>query len=309
MRLSITPNDGGGAVSTGQSPPAAGHDWAAELLSALLDGELDETTAAAVTAHRQECAECSRDWAELRATKQLLAALPAAQAPRSYAILADDLAEPDRAGTPFWPRLLGLTWRLSGAVAVVIILIGTVLLAGIGLGEEAETQYIQAEPQAASGRLPEQLGASERPAARQAAAPAGAAGAADAASQAIVVERGKPVVVEKVVEKAVTVEKAVVVEKIVEKQVVAADAAQSLVPSATATLAPSPTATVPPTATAAPPTAVPTPAPAALAAAPQREPVGPTFAPGVLWLIGGAVVVVAAGAAWLGERWVRGRLG
>ena len=222
MRLALTPNDGGADVSTRQSPPAAGHDWAAELLSALLDGELDETTAAAVTAHRQECAECSRDWAELRATKQLLAALPAAQAPRSYAILADDLAEPDRAGTPFWPRLLGLTWRLSGAVAVVIILIGTLQFAGISLSGEPETQYSQAEPQAASGRLPEQLGASERPAARQAAAPAGAAGAADAASQAIVVERGKPVVVEKVV----TVEQPVVVEKVVEKQVVAADAAR-----------------------------------------------------------------------------------
>ncbi len=302
-------------MNTRQSPPAAGHDWAAELLSALLDGELDETTAAAVTAHRQECAECSRDWAELRATKQLLAALPAAQAPRSYAILADDLAEPDRAGTPFWPRLLGLTWRLSGAVAVVIILIGTVQLAGIGLGEEAETQYSQA----AQGRPPGQLGASERPAARQAAAPAGqrgeraaagAAGAADAASQAIVVERGKPVVVEKVVEKAVTVEKAVVVEKVVEKQVVAADAARAPAPAAARTATPtvSPTATTPPIATPAPPTAVPTPAPAAMTA-PPGEPAGPTFAPGVLWLIGGAVVVVVAGAAWLGERWIRGREG
>ena len=308
-------------MSARQSPPAAGHDRAAELLSALLDGELDETTAAAVTAHRQECAECSRDWAELRATKQLLAALPAAQAPRSYAILADDLGAPDRAGATFWPRLLGLTWRLSGALAVVIILIGTMQLAGISLGEEAETQFMQAEPQAAvPARAPGELGAAEAPAAQQTAAPAaarlprgqaGAAGAADAASQAIVVERERPVVVEKVVEKAVTVEKAVVVEKVVEKQVVAADAAQALVPSATATLAPSPaaTATIPPTATAAPPTAVPTPAPAALAAAPQREPVGPTFAPGVLWLIGGAMVVVVAGAAWLGERWVRGRLG
>ena len=308
-------------MSARQSPPAAGHEWAAELLSALLDGELDETTAAAVTAHRRECAECSRDWAELRATKQLLAALPAAQAPRSYAILADDLGEPGRAGAPFWPRLLGLTWRLSGAVAVVIILIGTVQLAGISLGEEAETQFMQAEPAAAPGRPPEERDATERPAAQQAAAPAGprgeraaagAAGAADAASQAIVVERGKPVVVEKVVEKAVTVEKAVVVEKVVEKVVAAkAPAAQAPAPAATrtATPAPSPTATAPPTATPAPPTAVPTPAPAAVTTPPQEEPAGPTFAPGVLWLIGGAVVVVVAGAAWLGERWVRGRQG
>ncbi len=301
-------------MSARQSPPAAGHDWAAELLSALLDGELDETTAAAVTVHVQECMECSRDWAELQATKQLLAALPEVRAPRSYAILADDLGEPDRAGATFWPRLLGLTWRLSGALALVLILIGTMQLAGISPGEDAESQYIQAEPAAAPGRPPGELGTAEAPAAQQAAAPAaqaGAAGAADAASQAIVVERERPVVVEKVVEKVVTVEKAVVVEKVVEKQVVAADAAQAPVPSATATLAPSPTATatIPPTATAAPPTAVPTPAPATLAAAHQREPVGPTFAPGVLWLIGGAVVVVAAGAAWLGERWVRGRPG
>ena len=307
-------------MSTRQSPPAAGHDWAAELLSALLDGELDETTAAVVRVHVQECVECSRDWAELQATKQLLAALPAAQAPRSYAIRADDLAAPRHTGGTFWPRLLGLTWRLSGALAVVIILIGTMQLAGISLGEEAETQFMQAEPAAAPGRPPEERGAAELPAAQQAAAPAGprgeraaagAAGAADTASQAIVVERGKPVVVEKVVEKAVTVEKAVIVEKVVEKQVAAADAARAPAPTATftATPAPSPTATIQPTATAAPPTAVPTPAPAALAAAPQREPAGPTFAPGVLWLIGGAVVVVVAGAAWLGERWVRGRPG
>ena len=137
-------------MSARQSPPAAGHDWAAELLSALLDGELDETTAAAVTIHVQECTECSRDWAELQATKQLLAALPEARAPRSYAILADDLAAPGRAGATFWPRLLGLTWRLSGALAVVLILIGTMQLAGISLSEEAETQFMQAEPQAAA---------------------------------------------------------------------------------------------------------------------------------------------------------------
>ena len=293
-------------MSARQSPPAAGHEWAAELLSALLDGELDEATAAAVTAHRRECAECSRDWAELQATKQLLAALPAAQAPRSYAILADDLDEPDRAGATFWPRLLGLTWRLSSALAVVLVLIGTMQLAGISLGEEAETQFMQAEPQAAvPARAPEERGATELPAAQEAAAPAAQAG--PRGERAAAGATGQTVVIEKVV----TVEKAVVVEKVVEKQVVAADAAQAPVPSATATLAPSPTATatVQPTATAAPPTAVPTPAPAALAAAPQREPVGPTFAPGVLWLIGGAVVVVAAGAAWLGERWVRGRPG
>ena len=297
-------SSGGATVSTRQSPPAAGHDWAAELLAALLDGELDETTAAAVTAHVQECAECSRDWAELRATKQLLAALPAARAPRSYAILADDLAEPGRAGATFWPRLLGLTWRLSGALAVVIILIGTMQLAGINLGGEAETQYIQAEPQAAPARPAGELGATELPTARQAAAPAGprseraAAGAAGPAGQTIVVEKERPVVVEKVV----------AVEKIVGKQVVAADAARAPAPTATRTATPAPTATATaqPTAT---PTAVPAPAPAALTAAPQREPAGPTFTPGVLWLIGGAVVVVVAGAAWLGERWVRGRQG
>ena len=317
-------SSGGATVSTRQSPPAAGHDWAAELLSALLDGELDETTAAAVTAHVQECAECSRDWAELRATKQLLAALPAARAPRSYAILADDLAEPGRAGATFWPRLLGLTWRLSGALAVVIILIGTVQIAGISLGGEAETQYIHAEP----ARPPGELGATELPAAQQAAAPAApagprgeraAAGAAGPAGQTIVVEKERPVVVEKEVERVVTVEKPVVVEKVVEKvvavekivgkQVVAADAARAPAPTATRTATPTPsptaTATTPPTATPAIPTAVPTPAPAAVTAPPQGEPAGPTFAPGVLWLIGGAVVVVVAGAARLGERWVR----
>ena len=94
---------------------------------------------------------------------------------------------------------------------MVIILIGTMQLAGISLGEEAETQFMQAEPAAAPGRPPEERGAAELPAAQQAAAPAaqagprgeraaaGAAGAADAASQAV----------EKVVEKEVAVEKIV----------------------------------------------------------------------------------------------------
>ena len=323
-------SDGGAAVSTRQSPPAAGHDWAAELLSALLDGELDEKTAAAVTAHVQECAECSRDWAELRATKQLLAALPAARAPRSYAVLADDPGEPGRAGATFWPRLLGLTWRLSGAVAVVIILIGTMQLAGIGLGEEVEIRYVQG--------LPGPAGPAGRQGERGATGAAGAQGAAGAAGQTIVVEKEKPVVVEKVVEKIVTVEKPVVVEKVVEKvvevqvakrevveKVVVVEAAVAQAPApiathtattaptatrtATPTASPTATATIPPTATPAPPTVVPTPAPAARTAAPRREPAGPTFAPGVLWLIGGAVVVVVAGVAWLGERWVRGRQG
>ena len=110
-----------------------------------------------------------RDWAELRATKQLLAALPAARAPRSYAILADDLAEPGRAGATFWPRLLGLTWRLSGALAVVIILIGTMQMAGISLGGEPEIQYTQAEPESAQPRGPPgELGTAGLRAARQA---------------------------------------------------------------------------------------------------------------------------------------------
>ena len=307
-------SSGGATVSTRQSPPAAGHDWAAELLSALLDGELDETTAAAVTDHVQECAECSRDWAELRATKQLLAALPAARAPRSYAVLADDPGEPGRAGATFWPRLLGLTWRLSGAVAVVIILIGTMQIAGISLGGESEIQHVQVQADVAPGPA----GPAGPQGERGATGAAGAQGAAGAAGQTIVVEKEKPVVVEKVVEKIVTVEKPVVVEKVIEKAVIVekvvaveAAAARSPAPTATRTATPtaSPTATTPSTATPAPPTAVPTPAPAAVTAPPQGEPAGPTFAPGVLWLIGGGVVVVVAGAAWLGERWVRGRQG
>ena len=278
-------------MSARQSPPAAGHEWAAELLSALLDGELDETTAAAVTVHVQECAECSRDWAELQATKQLLAALPEPKAPRSYAILADDLGEPDRAGATFWPRLLGLTWRLSGALAVVLILIGTVQLAGISLGEKAETQFMQAEPQAAvPARGPGELGAAEVPAAQQAAAPAAqagprgeraAAGASEEVGEAIAASRGQSVVVEKEVEKVVTVEKVVevqvakreVVEKVVAQE---ADIARTPSPVATSTATPTPsptaTATTPPTATLAPPTAVPTPAPAAVTAPGESRP-------------------------------------
>ena len=290
-------SNGGAAVSTRQSPPATGHDWAAELLSALLDGELDETTATAVTAHAQECAECSRDWAELRATKQLLAALPAVQAPRSYAVLADDLVEPGRAGATFWPRLLGLTWRLSGTLAVVLVLIGTIQIAGISLGGESQVRYVQVPPEPA------------RPQGERGASGAiGPSGASDAASQTVVGEQGQSVAVEKVVEKVV--EKRVAKREVVEKVVAAAPdvaPAPRAAAARAATPAASPTATAQPTATPARPTAVPTPARAALTAVPQRKAAGPTFTPGVLWLIGAAVVIVVAGAAWLGERWVRGR--
>ncbi len=309
-------------MSIRQSPPAAGHAWATELLSALLDGELDETTAAAVTDHVQACAECSRDWDELRATKQLLATLPAAQAPRSYAIRADDLGEPEHTWATFWQRLLGLTWRLSGAVAVVVILIGTMQIAGINLGREAETQYVQAEPQAGPARPPGELGATGA---------AGAPAASDVASQANMVAKEQAMVVEQVAE-----EQSAKL-RLAEQAVAAARApstadARAPTPDAgpAAAAAPPPvgrqqskpaappaapatkteiadTATAQPTAPPTRPTAVPPPERAAPAVALQREPAGPTFAPGVLWLIGGAVVGVVAGAAGLGERWVRGR--
>lgn len=369
-------------MSTRQSPPAAGHDWAAELLSAFLDGELDEATTAAVTAHVEGCPECSHDLAELRATKHLFAALPAVRAPRSYAVLPDVPGEPVRTWSSFWQRLLGVTWRLSGAIAVVAIAIGTAQVSGISLREEPQIRYVQGPlepvgpagpsgPRAESGatgaidapgeRSAASLGAAKGAAAlagRSAAAEpaqsvlppapagpqsaggaAGAAGAqaaAGATGQTIVAEQQGAVVVEKVVEKQV------VVPRVAEKPVApapaaargpsAADApaptldavstvggagrapvadeqvkaAEVQVAPATRTLIAA-TATVGPTASPTRPSAAPTPARAIPRAAPRRELAGPIVTPGVLWLIGGAAVVVLAGAAWLGERWVRGR--
>ena len=300
-------------------PPAT--TGPAELLSALLDGELDETTAAAVTVHVQECAECSRDWAELQATKQLLAALPAAQAPRSYAILADDLGEPDRAGATFWPRLLGLTWRLSGALAVVLILIGTMQLAGISPGRGGGSPI---HPSGTGRGAGQSTGRAWRNGGSGGPASSGASRAARRARRPRRVPRTS-------VGEAIAVESRAVGGRREggregrhrgegcgrrEGRGKASSGGRCCAVTGPdrdthrhAGPSPTATATIPPTATAAPPTAVPTPAPAALAAAPQREPAGPTFAPGVLWLIGGAVVVVVTGAAWLGERWVRGRQG
>ena len=94
---------------------------------------------------------------------------------------------------------------LGGAAATL----GGVLAAACG---EVEIRYVQgpagpAGPAGAAG-------------ARGASGTAGAKGASGAAGQTIVVEKEKPVVVEKVVEKVVTVEKPVVITKEVVKEVV-----------------------------------------------------------------------------------------
>ena len=93
---------------------------------------------------------------------------------------------------------------LGGAAATL----GGVLAAACG---EVEIRYVQG-PAGPAGPAGVQ-------GAQGAAGSAGAKGSSGAAGQTIVVEKEKPVVVEKVVEKVVTVEKPVVVEKVVEKVV------------------------------------------------------------------------------------------
>jgi len=73
-----------------------------EQLSDYMDGLLPSDAHDAVRAHLEECADCRAEYVELKATQQLLQAMPAIAAPRSFTLT------PEMAGTArkasFWER-------------------------------------------------------------------------------------------------------------------------------------------------------------------------------------------------------------
>ena len=144
--------------------------------------------------------------------------------PDLWAALHDRLGE--QRPRPLWARILDwgtamgrfsgtLTLATTAVTLLVVAIASTVWLAGGGFGPGGvvEVRYVEGPPGPAGPAGPQGE--------RGAQGAAGAKGATGAAGQTIVVEKEKPVVVEKTVVKEVVVEKPVVVEKAVEKMVTA----------------------------------------------------------------------------------------
>jgi anti-sigma factor RsiW len=105
------------------------HHRAGRLLSAYLDGELPSPEAAAVQEHLLDCAVCRDAYADLRAAKGLLGALPLAEPPAEFWTEVRAIGARRDAPRIRWrfPRL-----RPAWALAAVIIL---AVLAGVPLAK------------------------------------------------------------------------------------------------------------------------------------------------------------------------------
>src|SRR5262245_38749119 len=106
------------------------HDWERqrEQLSAYIDGELSAAERAELQRHISGCAECQEALGELRRVHDLLAALPAPKAPRSFALPLDtrrDTHVPAQPASPAPQRIAARRSRAglvqwAGAIAATI---------------------------------------------------------------------------------------------------------------------------------------------------------------------------------------------
>lgn len=107
------------------------HHRAGRLLSAYLDGELPSPEAAAVQEHLLDCAACRDAYADLRAAKGLLGALPLAEPSAEFwtevRAVGAGRAAPRARGR--FPLLLRPAWALA-AVIVLAVLAGVPLAKG-----------------------------------------------------------------------------------------------------------------------------------------------------------------------------------
>jgi len=124
-----------------------------ELLSAYLDGELDDRERSDLESRLAGEAPLREALAELRATVELVRELPRLRAPRSFAL--DPAAHGRR--TPWWQRVLasGEVLQLAGALgsaAAVMLIVGGLLLTS------ADTEGDSAVLQSTAAALPTQVG-------------------------------------------------------------------------------------------------------------------------------------------------------
>ena len=95
----------------------------AEALSALVDGRLDASRAQALQSHIAACAPCAARLDELQRVKTMLAAMPQANAPRSFRLRQADVEAPARPAPVFLPGLLRAMPAASGVAALAFVLV------------------------------------------------------------------------------------------------------------------------------------------------------------------------------------------
>ena len=107
------------------------HHRAGQLLSAYLDRELPAPEAAAVQEHLLDCATCRDVYADLRAAKGLLGALPLAEPPAEFWSEVRAIGRHRAAPRAHWrfPIPLRPAWALA-AVIVLAVLAGVPLAKG-----------------------------------------------------------------------------------------------------------------------------------------------------------------------------------
>ncbi len=98
-------------------------DWEMqrERLSAYLDGEATPAERYALDAHLSDCAQCQRELAELRQTRELVRALPAPPLPRAFTLPISPTEAPgvSRVGRLLYPRWTRPAQALGGVAAVI----------------------------------------------------------------------------------------------------------------------------------------------------------------------------------------------
>lgn len=85
-----------------------------DLLSALLDGELDAVEHAYVASHLRECGECQLELSDLAVARTALRGLPILDVPPSIFAPAAEVI-------PLRPRRRVMTWSAASAAALALV--------------------------------------------------------------------------------------------------------------------------------------------------------------------------------------------
>jgi len=125
-----------------------------ELFSPYLDGQVSGVEMQTLSRHLEECPRCTREYAALQRTQQLLAGLGPKKAPADVALKLRVLAS-QQAARVRRPRFQGLVVRIENALNAFMVpatagLVSAVLIFGLLLGFFA----LPGQLQASSGDVP-----------------------------------------------------------------------------------------------------------------------------------------------------------
>ena len=125
-----------------------------ELFSPYLDGQVSGVEMHALSRHLEECPRCTREYAALQRTQQLLAGLGPKKAPTDLALKLRVMAS-QQAARIRRPRFQGLQVRMENALKAFMVpatagLVSAVLIFGLLLGFFA----LPGQLQASSGDVP-----------------------------------------------------------------------------------------------------------------------------------------------------------